>query len=682
MSGKQVREKGLKRKYPVTVAGQLLKHLGLQMYSGAVPAISELISNSYDAMARNVWVTIPTGQAIKSDDHIIVKDDGHGMNYNECCSLYLHVGRNRRSGASELTKRYNGLSPRKVHGRKGIGKLAGFGIAEIIEIRTVKEKEISHFQLDFEKLTRSSKFADTEGPEGDPLFEDGTRTDEKQGTTVTLSQLKIVRTIHEEQFRKSLARRLLVLDDNFTIHVNETAVTRQEIPFQFRFPENTGKWQEDDLKNGKRIKWWAGFCKEPISDEEQRGFVVYARGKLAQAPWLFDLSGGLYGQHGMQYLTGEVQADFIDESVDLIATDRGTIRWEDPLAASLKEWGQGKVKELLESWTQKRRRAKITTPKILQYLKHAAKLPEKESKMFKTVVNRICSIPQLDKDEEGNDIADELVEFAYNAMTNRSFLDAIRRLNAASAEDVERFSKILSEWDIMEVINTAHVVKGRVEIIRKFKQMIDNKVPEKPDMQDYVKEHPWLIDPKWTMLKHEQTLDRLVREKFKLSSSGEDEGKHRPDFFCLGDSYQTAYVVEAKRPGKLVGRKDFDQLRDYVLFLRERLQNESTDSEYKRAVIKGLLIADRIRPSDREHGKMGQDSGVFDIRTWNNLLMTAEVMHDRFLDVVTSRAPADDPRIKNLSTEKSENTNLQINRQGKTKDKETLRKKRKTETKK
>ena len=29
------------REYKMTVAGQLFKHLGLQMYSGAVPAISE-----------------------------------------------------------------------------------------------------------------------------------------------------------------------------------------------------------------------------------------------------------------------------------------------------------------------------------------------------------------------------------------------------------------------------------------------------------------------------------------------------------------------------------------------------------------------------------------------------------------------------------------------------------------
>jgi Histidine kinase-, DNA gyrase B-, and HSP90-like ATPase len=642
-----------KRQYKMTVAGQLFKHLGLQMYSGAVPAISELISNAYDAMAKNVWITIPTGRPIQPNDKIIVKDDGHGMSFEECNSLYLSVGRNRRSGTSEWTKPYNGLAARKVQGRKGIGKLAGFGIAERIDIRTVKGKQISHFALDFNVLTQSPNFADTRGYTPEPQTGDGTKTSEKPGTTVTLSQLKVSRAINEEQFKTGLARRLLILDESFTVHVNGTAISRHEIPFQFRFPSKAGKWEIADLGNGQQIQWWAGFSKDTIPEEEQRGFVVYVRGKLGQSPWFFDLSGGVWGQHGMQYLTGEVKADFLDDSVDLVATDRGTIRWEDPIAAPLKEWGRKKVRELLEAWTDKRREAKAKSPKIIRYLELAEKLPENERKIFRTVVDRIIAIPQLDKDQEGRDIADELVEFAYNALTNRSFMDAIRRLNAANTEDVAQFSKVLSEWDIIEAVNTALLVKGRVEIIHKFKQMITEQVPEKPDMQDYVRDHPWLIDPKWTMLVHEKALDTLISEEFKIQPSGEEEGARRLDFFCLGDVYQTAHVVEAKRPGALVGRGEFDQVRDYVLFLRKKLQEESTDPAYKRAVVKGLLIADRIRPGDEQHAKNSQDSGAFDIRTWGNLLTTAEAMHKEFLEAVKLRAPADDPRMQELERDDS-----------------------------
>ncbi len=643
--------KSAKRKYQMTVAGQLFKHLGLQMYSGAVPAISELISNAYDAMAKNVWITLPTSRPIQQTDEIIVKDDGHGMSFEECNSHYLSVGRNRRSGESEWTKAYNGLKPRKVQGRKGIGKLAGFGIAERIDIRTLKDKQIAHFALDFIALTKSPNFADARGYVPETLSGDGTRTGGKPGTTVGLTQLKISRAIDEEEFKRGLARRLLILDKNFTVHLNGKAISRQEIPFQFRVPNRPGTWETMDLGNGQQISWWAGFCKDTIPDEEQRGFVVYVRGKLAQTPWFFDLSGGVWGQHGMQYLTGEVKADFLDESVDLIATDRGTIRWEDPTAVPLKDWGRKKIRELLESWTDKRREAKAKSPKIVQYLELAEKLPEKERKIFQVVVDRICAIPQLDKDKEGKDIADELVEFAYNALTNRSFLDAIRRLNTASTDDVAQFSEVLSEWDIIEAVNTAHLVKGRVEIIRKFAQMIKDKVPEKPNMQDYVRDHPWLIDPKWTMLVHEQSLDGLIRDKFRIQPSGKDEGARRLDFFCLGDRYQTAHVVEVKRPGDLIGRKEFDQLRDYVLFLRRKLQEESTDPAHKRALVKGLLIADRVRQGDEGHGKAGQDAGVFDIRTWGNLLTTTEAMHKEFLDVVKMRAPSDDPRMKGLSAD-------------------------------
>ena len=638
-----------KRQYKMIVAGQLFKHLGLQMYSGAVPAISELISNAYDAMARNVWITIPTERPITKNDEIIVKDDGHGMSYDDCNFLYLLVGRDRRSPQSQWTKEYNGLSSRKVQGRKGIGKLAGFGIANLIDIRTVKSKQTAHFEMDYDKLTKSSKFADTEGYEPEPLFDDGMSTKESPSTTITLSRLKNQRTINEGQFKKSISRRLLIVNENFTVHVNGTPLSRKEIPFQFRFPEDTDEWQTDELGNGQEFQWWAGFCKSTIPDEEQRGFVVYVRGKLAQTPWFFDLSGGVWGQHGMQYLTGEIQADFLDESVDLIATDRGTVRWEDPIAVPLKEWGRKKIKKLLETWTGKRREAKIKSPKVLDYLEHAEKLPERERQIFKKVVERICAIPQLDKDKEGKDITDDLVEFAYSAMTNRSFLDAIRRLNAASSSDVAQFTKILSEWDIIEAVNTAHLVKGRVEIIHKFGEMIKDRVREKPDMQDYIRVRPWLIDPKWTMLTNETSLDKIIREKFNMPSSGEKEGSKRPDFFCLGDKYQTAHVVEVKRPGNLVGKQEFNQIEDYVQFLRQKLQKDVTITEHKRAVVRGLLIADRIRPG--EEGYMETRRDVVDFRTWENLLMAAKTMHEEFLNVIKERTPADDPRMKSLTSD-------------------------------
>ena len=63
---------------------------------------------------------------------IVIEDDGGGMTEQEVNEFYLNVGYNRRVGRSELTPKYQ----RKVMGRKGIGKLAPFGICHEVEVVT------------------------------------------------------------------------------------------------------------------------------------------------------------------------------------------------------------------------------------------------------------------------------------------------------------------------------------------------------------------------------------------------------------------------------------------------------------------------------------------------------------------------------------------------------------------
>src|SRR5438067_481689 len=77
-------------------AGGLIKHLGLQMYSGAVPAIAELVKNSYDANASEVDITIPFDEPWGPSSSIKVMDSGHGMRFSDCDNKYLVLGRDRR----------------------------------------------------------------------------------------------------------------------------------------------------------------------------------------------------------------------------------------------------------------------------------------------------------------------------------------------------------------------------------------------------------------------------------------------------------------------------------------------------------------------------------------------------------------------------------------------------------
>lgn len=619
-----------KREYKIEVGNLILKHLGLQMYAGAVPAIAELVSNAYDAMARNVWIRLPVGAALKQSDQIIVEDDGHGMTFNECKEHYLKVGRDRRAALkTDETKSYNNLSPRKVQGRKGIGKLAGFGIADQIDVQTISQNgEKCCFSLDVKQLSAGKDSLETLGDDGD-------KTKDKPGTVISLRRLKITRRIDENEFRQSIARRMLVLDDSFAVHINDKKVTRTEIPVQFRFPENIDTWESSTLKNGENINWWIGFCEKPIKSEEQRGVVVYVRGKLAQPPWFFDLSGGVAGQHGMQYLTGEIKAEFLDDNHDLIVTDRGGVSWEHPVAEPLKEWGQNKVKELLAKWVEMRTHKKVTSPLVTKYLKKANDLPSRERPKFEAIVKRICSIPQIDNDPSGHDFTEDLIGFIYNAMVHSEFLDILRQLNKIKGADKVSMVKTLSEYGLVDAANIVNQMKVRIKIIETLEQMIRNREPEKPNMQDYLREHPWFIDPHWSMLAHERTLDNIISGEFEKDKTKTDDGQKRLDFFCLGDRLNTAYVVEVKRPGHVVTESELNRLVKYVTFLKK---------EIRRISVHGLLIADSFGENDylvESH----RAAGFYEAKTWKALLHSAKTLHEDLLKNAEERTAKESDEI-------------------------------------
>lgn len=619
-------------------AGGLVKHLGLQMYSGAVPSIAELIANAWDADAHSVEVSIPLDEAMADGLEVAVRDDGAGMSFEEVENRYLVLGFNRRQSFGQYSP-----GGRKVLGRKGIGKLAGFGIARLIEVWTVHEGHLTAFQLDYDAITKDETaaagdpyeppvLADRPVQPGDPL---------QQGTLVRLRRLQLKNAINGQRFRRSMVRRFSLLSAEFCVAVNGETLERQELDVQFRFPRDSGVNAEDVAGMG-RISWWAGFTKKPIAVEEARGVAVLAHGKLVQAPFFFELSGGVQGQHGMQYLTGEVHADLLDEEVDLVATDRASVLWEDPRALPLLHWGQAKVKELLREWSRLRfednkKKLRDTTPLMAM----VERFPEREQKELVAAINTLAGIETI-TDER----LEELVRILIRAYENDQFMSVIRALNAADETAHDDIVRLVEEWDVLEAVATAQKVRGRVEIIRTFGRLIAQGAPEKPDMQDFLKTHTWLLNPAWEMLQHERSLDRVIAEEFDAQPTG--EGRTRLDYFCIADS-GLAVVVELKRPGLLVGLEELGQLERYVDFLRS-WNERATGSRRPYARVLGCLVYSRMRQNaDLKVRRLAADD--IEVQTWRQLLQTTERLHRDFLEVVKARAPQDDPRIEALNDE-------------------------------
>ena len=620
-------------------AGGMIRHLGLQMYGGAVPAIAELIANSWDADATRVDVTVPLSKPISGELRIEVLDDGTGMTFDDLNEAYLVVGLDRRR--SGRSKSPNG---RRVMGRKGIGKLAGFGIAKTMRIETKKDGHLTVFEMDFDEMTDADSFVRSYEPNvvHDGLDDSGVIPYES-GTRVILRDLVIRNAINSDRFRSSMSRRFSVLSGEFTVAINRSELSRGETLVEYRFPD-VGMTTEF-VEGFGTVKWWFGFAEKPIPHEDARGIVVIVRGKLAQAPFFFDQTRGTVGQLGLQYMTGEVHADDIDDAEDLIATDRASIRWEHDRAQLLLNWGQQMVRTHLQEWSKLRRernqgRARRQLQLRLPQLERIEQFPSSHQRELLAAVNSLTREETIDEDR-----LHEIVDFLLRAYENDHILELIRQINDADAESLTQLQEVLKEWDVLEAVAVAQVVRGRIAVIDKFKKLIHEGAREVPDMHDFIEEHPWVLRPEWAPLAREKSIETILRRLILGKDAEIDiptkEGRKRVDALCLA-SLGTIVVVELKRPGQKVGIEELRQLENYVDSLREWQKGATTPTEYQQVF--GFFVYGELRDgTGPQITRMAKDGNY--VESWEKLWSDAERLHRDYLDVMRSRASADDSRI-------------------------------------
>ena len=437
----------------LTVAGNIVKHLGVQMYAGRpVPAIAELISNAWDADATEVNVELPLGVPWEQDNEqqvIKVCDNGKGMTWDMVRDAYLNVGRDRRK--SEGTDRSAGGRP--LQGRKGVGKLAGFGIADTLEIQTVfqnpydelEERILMWFKLDLSDLAKVEQGpAPVETVFAGPISSVPNGGRATVGTTVILRRLHERRARNPDQFHRSMAQRFLLLN-NFRVRLNGDELRDENIALQWREPMgNDVRWSSDEVTGCGPVKYWIGFTEHPRKQNEGElsGILVYTRGKISQEQTFFDISGGVTGQHGLRYMVGKVKAEWLDagiDSPDHIATPRDSIAWESPEGAAFKEWGQKLVKRCLAKWAKFRaslreKQIRKVNPQIQARIEKLAPAYKNAARQF---VDRFKSVEMEPGDFE------DIMSWFLNALENATLRNILQKLRETDITDLKRLDELL-----------------------------------------------------------------------------------------------------------------------------------------------------------------------------------------------------------------------------------------------
>ncbi len=641
-------------KLKISFHGRIIDHLGIQMYQSPVAAIAEIISNAWDAEAEIVNVELPhqTGP----DAVFKVFDNGNGMTFDQCQHRFLAVGRNRRATYNEVTPE----KQRPVLGRKGIGKFAGFGIAKIIHVSTVSKEtgEKTEFELDLDRL-RAGEYIETDGVITVlTYFGPDEARKAQHSTTITLKKLILSRTPNSQQFSKSMARRFALRTQmqDFAVKVNGTTLAEPEdvAEIDMLFPRDyssekklehgiqmDGEWGSETLTDGYPIRWRIAFYKKPIGDEDLRGIAVFAHVKLAQRPFEFNVTGAS-GQHGLQYMAGRIQADFIDAFPDdLIAPERQRINWTVDETAPFLAWGQGRVKELLGLWRDKRGAANVEAiqTKLAPFALRLERMQSHERRIIETALKKLAGMASLDQDEFLS-LAQSII-LAWEGGRLRDLIDEIGQSETMEADNL---LKILVEAKVLTSLHTAEAVKAKIDLIAGLNQRIKKQELENA-VRDYISLNPWLIDHEWETFRVEKSVENVCK-----AAANEAKLDKEPDWNKRIDlvlsSGQQLLVLEFMQPGLTVDYDHLVRFEYYVQSIRGQLQ-AATATPFK--TVKGLLVADKLNKNNTTTLKLQAlaDQGL-EALDWPNLLSRAAARWKDFLSVLVQRSP-DDDRLRDLA---------------------------------
>ena len=380
-----------------------IEHLGLNMYSTLPNALAELIANAYDADASCVHINLHDDG---SDKYIEVIDDGVGMDFDEVNKKFLCIGRNRRVAEED---NYSPSGKRKVTGKKGLGKLALFGLAQKIRIETMREgmDEKIIFEMDWNEITKPKK------PEDEPEpylldFELKPCKPSERGTTTTLLNLKRKSRFDKKGLAVSLSKLFVFFDEGFKCYLTQNGTNSMTVSHDLKYKNKSFKkqfsWTFEELAAGidKKFKHENRISGEIISaikplQPDLRGITLYANGRLVNAPEFFRDSES---SHAYSYLTGWLEVDYIDEfNEDMISTNRQSLKWENEEMKKLRDFLSEIIQKAAGEWRKSRKeekQKKIIKETGVDIKDWVSKTPEPVGKIIQKVSEQVTDSEEVD----------------------------------------------------------------------------------------------------------------------------------------------------------------------------------------------------------------------------------------------------------------------------------------------
>lgn len=654
-------------KFLLKFSHNIIEHLGLKLYQNKpTNVIAELVSNSWDADAKNVWVHLYTTEDGKPSS-IVVADDGCGMSEEVLSKNYLVVGKPKRAKNAPAEKTLGGRLPM---GRKGIGKLAPFGVARAVDMITVQSGNATWLRFDYNAITEKSDqdqllneyepdplainknisaiIADSDTPSEICEHLKKLQIKTNSGTIIWAHKLTLIRAIAPNAMLESLGRRFTVTLErpDFIVKVNDTRIQEQHVfpEWELRIPATSGieTSEIDTIIGTKTIKYWVGFVKSADWPSEKAGVGIYAHGKIAQdRPFFFGNKGN---EIFTRYLYAVVEADWIDElEHDAISTDRTSIDWDNPEFEGLKKWGEGKIKEWLKNYQKLRKdnANKENTEIVAKVLNKNTSFNIRNTEREHLVSLLSDITPKLGKESEQTE---KLVEATAKAWLHEPARRLIKQLwEDASQFEANTFVSVISRLSdqlIPESLSLAVVFSQRVYALTQLEKHIT--FGKETQLQTLIENFPWILDNSFEKFFARRNLETICKKAEQdghiihrdIHSLG---GNTKPDFVFLGDTDdKNILVVEIKGNEVTASWEEDEQLSSYKRFLASKFTSSKVD---------GILVAGGFLENMVANGAKNTS-----YIKWNDILLRSRRDHMELLAALLAGTDADpsDSRVKQI----------------------------------
>lgn len=353
------------KQYNFNISLSVLNHLGRNLYRNFITVLGEAISNSWDADAHNVYITIDRDARI-----LIVRDDGEGMNEDDFQNKFLKIGYSKRKDKSTHTN-----SGRPYIGRKGIGKLALLSCAQTITILTKKKGVelvggiIDNSGLDEAIGNNMSSNEYNLGVPDEGIIASYREQLGEEGTILLFQDLKDSIRNRVEYITKLVALyfRFSLKDPEFNIYINEKLITIEElnsIKNKTQFIWTLNGMEDPYIRDSKflkskdislennTIKGFIASVEKPSDikingTDEKLTIDLYVNGRLREKDILRHIPIARIVQ---SYLYGQVHFDSLDDDIDRFTSSREGVVPDDPKFKEVLDLLDGVIKTVIDDW--------------------------------------------------------------------------------------------------------------------------------------------------------------------------------------------------------------------------------------------------------------------------------------------------------------------------------------------